>query len=366
MRKFSYFYYDNFSVDEIKHSMDDPRAVLNEDIDALLTEVVETVPGCCRYSVLCSNYSMEKVDCLIHIGLLRRKSDVVLLDTPAFVHEDAAWLHNCFSGSISKMADRLAARRDEFYHLAWEIRNGFPPEVNLYHLLCGAVFDGAFFDFLSQHDAVATSRVHPSGLDYLTIVYEQSSALDALSNKLLCSYNRFTDGKRSLQSFGDADGDRVDFFRFSRQKQLGKVPETLKWMESLWDSGENILMQLQKLVETGRCEENAYQLLEVFGYAHDGKISVPIYRAEHLPIISRLEQLTEECVGDEMKKALCDPSVTSGLLCSRHGVAAGEIANELYHVLFGQLNTRLTETGFVVNPSYLPGQGKYLKAIELF
>lgn len=366
MRKFSYFYYDNFSADEIKHPTDDPRAVLNGDADALLTEIIETIPGGCQYHALCACHTKARVDQMIHIGLLRRAGNAVLLDTPVFVHEDVDWLRTCFAEPISNMANALIGRKDAFYRLAEEIRNGFPPEINLYHLLCGAVFDGEFFDFLSSQGAVATSRMHPSGLDYLTIVYEQSPVLDALSNKLLCSYNRFSDGARSLQSFGDADGERVDFFRFSRQKQLGRVPEYLMWIESIWGDRENVLTQVQKLIETGSCEEKVYQLLEAFGYARDGKIVVPIYRGEHLPTISRLEQLAEAAVGGEMKRALCAPGVTSGLLCSRHGVAAGEIANELYHVLFGQLNEWLTETGFAAKPPYLPGQGRYLKSIEIF
>lgn len=366
MRKFSYFYYDNFVPEDVRCPADDPRTVLNENADIILTEIVESVPGSCNYSRLCTQYSETLVDNLIHVGLLRREGEVVLLDTPVFVHEDADWLHNCFSGRISKMMEALVARKDQFFDLARDVHNGFPTEVNLYHLFCGAVFDGEFFDFLSRRGVVATSRVHPSGLDYLVIAYERSPALDDLSNKLLCSYNRFSDGTRSLQSFGDADGDRVDFFRFSRQKQLEKIPAALKWIEFLWTSKEEILAQAQSLVETGTCEENCYQLFEAFGYLRDGQVSVPVYREEHLLIISRLEQFAEACLGDEMASTLNDIKVTAGLVCSQHGVAAGEIANELYHVVFGQLNEALAAAGLVAMPPKFPGQGRYFKSIELY
>jgi len=75
-------------------------------------------------------------------------------------------------------------------------------KTNLYHLLCGAVFDGSLFDYLSKHNQLVTSRFHSSGIDYIITVYEKCPELDSFSNHLLCSYNRFSDGTRALQSFG--------------------------------------------------------------------------------------------------------------------------------------------------------------------
>ena len=53
------------------------------------------------------------------------------------------------------------------------------------------------------------------------------------------------------------------------------------------------------------------------------------------------------------------------MICAVHGVAAGEIANEMYHIAFGMLNERLIESGFVEKPREYPGEGRYLKSIEL-
>lgn len=369
MRHFNYFLYDNYGSDQVTCPGDDPRFWLNEQADGVLSAVVETAPGTAGYDNLCSQFSSSLVDGLIHIGLLRKERGVLLVDSPVILREDADVLQSCFSASVSRMADAILRRKADFYKLAETLDNGFTPRVNLYHLLCGAILDGDFFECLSSHDVVATSRIHESGLDYLIIVYEKSCELDVFSKKLLCSYNRFTDGARTLQSFGDADGDRVDAFRFARQKQLGKVPQALKHLEGIWDSmgdvRKNLLDEMQRFVETGCCEETCRELLSAFGYIQNGKLAVPVYGKTRQPILKALEDLTEDCIFKQMKETLSSPEAFSGLACSGHGVNAKEIANELYHVVFGQINEKLVTEGFVEKPPYREGEGRYLQSIEL-
>lgn len=369
VRQFNYYLYDNDCSAQVRTPEDDPRGVLNEKADGVLTAVVEAAPGTVGYADLCGRFSCALVDSLIHIGLLRKEDERLFLDSTVIVEEDAAWLRHCFSDRAARMAEAIVERKAEFYGLAEKLDNGFPPRVNLYHLLCGAVLDGDFFECLSEQGVVATSRTHESGLDYLIIAYEKSQALDEFSRKQLCSYNRFTDGTRALQSFGDADGNRADAFLFSRQKQLGKVPRSLKHVEALWDSigdvRKNLLDELEKIVETGRCEEHCRELLCAFGYIQSGRAAVPVYRSNHQPVLQELEALTENCILDEMKETLSSAESLSGLRCIGHGVPVKEIANELYHVVFGQINEQLAAEGFVENPPYREGEGRYLQSIEL-
>lgn len=367
MRHFRYFLYDCYDPSQVSSPADDPRLVLNGDADEVLSAVIDA-PSC-DYDALCRQFAQDTVDGLVHIGLLCSDGKHISPGCPVFIKEDAGHLRSCFSGYVSRMAESLLLRKAEFYRLAEEIGNGFSPETNLYHLLCGAILDGDFFEILCSRSIVATSHVHPSGLDYLIIVYEKCPELDELSSKLLCSYNRFTDGERALQSFGDADGERVDFFRFSMQKRKGTVPERLQHIERLWDRLEShrelILKEVQQLVETGECNDLCQQLLAEFGYLCNGKIAVPIYTSAHLPIIQKLGHLTEQCILSEMEAALTAPSVILPLHCMQSGIPAGEAANELYHLVFGQLNELLVQKKFVTEPSAYPGEGRYLKSIEL-
>lgn len=369
MRRFDYFLYDNYDMNQVRSPEDDPRFWLNEQADGVLTAVVEAAPGTARYDDLCRRFPASLVNGLIHIGLLRKEEDILFLDAPVIVGEDAAYLRHCFSDAAAWMADAIVDRKNEFYELAGKLDNGFPPQVNLYHLLCGGVLDGSFFECISEQNIAATSRLHRSGLDYLIIVYEKSRELDSFSQKLLCSYNRFTDGVRALQSFGDADGDRVDAFRFARQKQLGKVPKQLSDLEQIWDSvgdiRKTLLDEMQKFVETGFCEERCRAMLNRFGYLAKGRTAVPVYRAAHQPIREELERLTERCIFGEMRRTLTSREILSGLMCAGHGVSEKEIANELYHVVFGQINEQLAASGFVASPPYRKGEGRYMQSIEL-
>lgn len=49
-----------------------------------------------------------------------------------------------------------------------------------------------------------------------------------------------------------------------------------------------------------------------------------------------------------------------------HGVPFAEIANELYHILFGSVNEELTVRGIVPSPLFRQGEGRYLKCIEIY
>lgn len=303
--------------------------------------------------------------------MLRREGDAVFLDSTVIVAEDIKSLTKCFSGAVSRMADRLEQHKQAFYGTAQQLDNGFAPDVNLYHILCGHLFDGLFFDFLGKNNIVSTSRTHPSGLDYIMTIYENAPETDAFSRKLLCSYNRYTDGGRALQSFGDSDGDRVDFFRFSVQTALETVPASLAELKQAWGAfgcdrnKVKLLDEVQRLAETGQCDAQAARLLAQFRYTRDGKLSVPVYRKTHLPMICEMERLTETLLGEEMVAALLTAAKQPCLLCSKHGVAPGEVANELYHIVFGQLNEALVARGFAAEPPYHPGEGRYRKSIAL-
>lgn len=43
-----------------------------------------------------------------------------------------------------------------------------------------------------------------------------------------------------------------------------------------------------------------------------------------------------------------------------------EVANEVYHMIFGMLNEELVSRGFVQMPDFHVGEGRYLKSIELY
>lgn len=61
---------------------------LNHSITGILSDVVNAVPFTCRYQDMCSQYTSERINDLIKIGLFRTVNDMLLLDSTVIVRED--------------------------------------------------------------------------------------------------------------------------------------------------------------------------------------------------------------------------------------------------------------------------------------
>ena len=235
--------------------------------------------------------------------------------------------------------------------------------------MCGEILDGAFFDVLCRYGVLATDRIHPLGLNYLWIIYEKCEALRDLSDEMLCSYNRYADETCSLQSFGDAMGDRLDFYRFARYYEKGNVPKQFAQAAGIADAmggmfcKETVLSEIGKLVMTGKCDSRVIKLLELFGYFRDGKIIVPIYRSNDRKIIQNIEKIIADCLGESAAEMLTEMADHMPITSVRNGVSRKEIANELYHLLFGTMNEELTVRGIVCAPALHADGGRYMQCI---
>ncbi len=258
------------------------------------------------------------------------------------------------------------------YRCCERLNNSFSTQCNLYHILCGMIFDGFFFDYLNGRGALATKNLHPSGLDYLSVIYEKCESLEKLSTGTLCSYNRLTNKSCALQSFGDAMGDRFDFYRLFRLMEKGAVPEKFAAGASLLQKAiggsdkDALLAQTVTLVQNGHYLPEVMELLECFGYAQNGEISVPVYTQTDKPAIIEMEHIVEGCIGTAMLDTLMELSSTINITAVQHGVDKLEIANELYHIVFGSINEYLAARRIVETPQYIQGEGRCLKCIEIY
>lgn len=360
MRRFSYFLYENFDPEEQAGNPQNPRRFLDASADSVFTRIAQVPPRSCPADAV----SASAVAPLIQGGVLREEDGRLLFDTPIFLREDAAVLREAMEARAKRLVAQLLPAVPELRSCCQELDNRFDVSVHLYHILCGMVFDGQFFEYLSRLGAVATSRLHDSGLDYLVILYESCQELNGFSDGLLCSYNRFTDGICSLQSFGDCDGHRFDVYRFSRLLEAGRLPPRFERARKLFEkhSGkEYLLAQVRELAERGTCEPDALALLTEFGYAEDGRLCVPVYGKAAFRAAERMEEILEKRMGGAFVRALAG---VEGLTAVRHGVPEKELANELYHILFGFVNEALAARGIVAGPPKIPGEGRYLRCIQ--
>ena len=117
---------------------------------------------------------------------------------------------------------------------------------------------------------------------------------------------------------------------------------------------------------TGFCDRDCMQLFEYFGYISGNQYTVPVFRQNAKSIIQRLSNIVIDCIGIDIKKLLSDSPIMFQLYCRRHGVPKEEVANEVYHMIFGMLNEELVSRGFVQMPDFHVGEGRYLKSIELY
>lgn len=371
MRHFSYYLFENFDIEEAALAEDNPRNYLNAELDGILSAIIDEGEGGCSYADLCKQCDAKRVDAAIRIGLIRREDRLLFLDSTVLIREDVTAFSGGLTAQISEIADCVEREKSELYELVGEINNGFDEPTNLYHIFCGAILDGSLFDYLSGEGHISTSRQHPSGLDYIITVYENCDELRNFSEKLLCSYNRYTDGKRSLQSFGDSVGNRLDFYRFSCRLEAGTVPSELSAIVQAWAAVpgasrmKTILDGVSRLAEAGSCAAPVMRLLEHFGYVADGKLVVPVFRQDSRAVISQMTRLVIARLGAPVSKAIHDSTDILQLFCQGHHTPTGELSNELYHIIFGLLNGELVNRGVVCRPKHHADGGRYLQSIEL-
>lgn len=370
MRKFKYFLFDNYDTQDVKAVYDDPRNIEASEFDNVLSFIADMDEGFVSYEELSYGFGNALIDRMVYLGILRVESANVKFDCPILLKEDAQVLNTCFDENVREIALALADHKQLLYDECLKAANGFDVKINMYHILCGMIFDGYFFQMLEREGVIAISRIHNSGLDYLNVIYEDCEELNRLSDLLLCSYNRFTDGRISLQSFGDSDGIRNDVFRFYKCVEQNNADKYFEEAYLLLKNNRKlnkkyVLNQAVRLCETGNCDEDVNHLLEIFGYTENGKICVPIYDKQTRNCIENIYRITEGSIGSKIKDALFKASSNVMLKSALYGVNSLEIANELYHILFGKINEELVKKGFVRRPARLTGEGRYLKCIEI-
>lgn len=357
--KFSKYYYENFSIDTSFDNLN-PRYVLALDgVDEILTKIVNADPFTISIEEMKENKIVEK---LLYIDVLREKEGKLGLAVPVFIENEIDILKSLSCDVAGIISEILIENKDRIEAIISKIHNGFSNERNLYHILCGSIFDGKIFDFLEEKSLVTTSKEHKSGLDYLIILYEQAERLDNYSKKLLCSYNRLISNDSGFVSFGDSDGVRKDFYRYFRLNELNELKE--EEMNYIRYEPEDLVEKFDHLLSGTEVEEEYLQIFEYFNYIRDGEICVPVYDKYVDAVIDELYDCILDMIEEPLVKALRKIEQRKDLLSISHGVSVKDISNEIYHIIFGEINELLVKNNIVAKPEYIAGEGRYLKSFE--
>ena len=144
-KQFSCYLYDQMEDEQEALHPDNPRNFM-DSLSPLISVIVSREAGTILYEDLADQFGSDYIDRMIRCGVLRREGQHVYLDTPVFLKSDASVLAEHFASAAGKIADLIVSCKQPLYELAGKINNGFSPERNLYHLLCGWSMDGAMID----------------------------------------------------------------------------------------------------------------------------------------------------------------------------------------------------------------------------
>jgi len=304
----------------------------------------------------------EMVKALLYVEVLQQKNGKLAMGAPFFVEKDAQVLKELSKRAANRIAAELISHKEQIIRIAGSIDNGYPAERNLYHILCGYIFDGLMFDYLEEKELITASCVHGSGLDYLVILYEDTGALNEYSDMLLCSYNRLTIDGKGFVSFGDSNGSRKDLYRYRRQNELNLLSEQER--AYIRHPTEELIENFKRAADGFPVDPAYMAVYEYFDYCRNGRVIVPVYDARSYDAADQLYAFVLEIVKEPITNALDAIRNESRLSAIAHEVKVKDIANEIYHLIFGEVNERLVESGLVVKPPYVQGEGRYFKSFE--
>jgi hypothetical protein len=117
-----------------------------------------------------------------------------------------------------KIAWLISEQKEDIQNLSKKLISAkhFDSDELLYHIIGCDILDGSAIDTLDSFGLIKTSKEQKGNRDYILFGFEKSDSVDEFSKKLLCSCNNYRTQKLSFVSFGDADGNRNDFYRFGR------------------------------------------------------------------------------------------------------------------------------------------------------
>ncbi len=369
--QFHKFFFDGTDITDLPGSIIHPRqALLLAGADSLLARIASASPG----NILLSQLPSAEAEAATHLiatGVLRSESGCLYFDCPIILDADRQTLAAMTTRHAQRLADILAQHSPQLNAIVASKQDGFPAQRHLYHMLCGGVLDGSMFDHLEEGGLVTTSKPLATGANCLTILYEDTPALNQFSDLLLCSFNRLRTESCTFVSFGDSNGLRRDFYRWftcrsTSQTALQDTPLDALLPASLPELREEAGRQWQRCMNGQTLSSEWQNIFQHFGYMEQHHPCVPVYTAAECEAFhQQLDALIAPLLLPEMHAILAELATCAQLTAICHGVAPGDLANEIYHILFGQINEQLVQCGLVAQPIHTSGEGRYLRCIEM-
>lgn len=319
---------------------------------------------------------LEKpINLLKNISAITEKSGHFCLNFPFFLDKDVKTIKSIVLMLLKKDHKKLIDGIQSLKNQLIELYPSIKIELSLYHLLCGKIFDGQMFNYLEQQDLLKQSYIQHDNRDYMLIGYQNSNICNKFNANLYCSFNNAKYNNNSLTSFGNASGERLDYFRYFKLREKnnlhGKFLIMHRYFQNETNSEivKNSLDNIFDLLNKKQVTDNKYlKILKLTNYVDkDNQIIVPVFD-DYIIKTNILFEEVKRKLGPNLTQILNDFKIhilNSNINCIKHNVPMEQLCNELWHIFFGLFNEYLIKEKIVATPQQFSKQGKYLKCIYL-
>ena len=327
---------------------------------------------------------------MVAINMISMKDNRYSVEFTIFLEKDLPLIDEYSKLIAYDLGRKIVEHKDEITHMVSKLStyNKFDLGRLLYHVIGCSIFDGTAMDAFGERGIFSVSKEQSGKRDYLLFGFEDSEKVEAFSDGLLCSCNNHRTEKVTFLSFGDSNGNRKDLYRFFRQvnSHLREVTKhnglNLAYIKTIDEYNKRLANRCADLivrisqadVSTNAIsveEENALDLLQELGYIEvykDGgvKIVPPLFTTEDEKIIEEVSNLVLGICTGYIADALAGLKIKMPMLSAvQHGIDEKEIANELWHQVFGNVNEYLVKEGFFAKPKHRDGEGRYFQALYI-
>ena len=367
----------------------------NQNISEVLYLIGQTVPYALTIDDIVFKLDCDKkllkehLEIMKSLSMIDEKEGCYSTNFTIIVEEDLKAIDDFSKCIAQKLSDSIVSKQEELNSLCTKLScfEQFDSKELLYHIIGCMILDGSAIDDLANYGYFKNSKAQVDNRDYILFGFEKSDLVDEFSEGILCSCNNYRTDLLSFVSFGDAAGNRNDFFRFERQviKQINQMESSNKTKQSYLNLLQNHHKEnglkcahLISRMLNGEVHEDQYnkdddlylEYLKSFNYIknNDQKwhIIVPVFLEQDRLVIEAIHKLIMKEVILHLSEDFSTAHKRLDISSVKHGVDVKEILNEMWHQIFGHVNESLVKKGLFKTPDYFEGEGRYLKCIEVF
>ena len=318
-----------------------------------------------------------KLERMLKLGMIKQSNGKIAINFSVFLEDDVDSINKFTTVSAKIIVEDIMNLKEELVNQASKIScsQDFGVSRILYHVICDRILDGTALDYFSEEELFLTSKKQFDNRDYILIGYQDSDLLFNYNANILCSSNKSFSKKFIYNSFGDAVTDRIDMYRFSRKLESNNDDPVFnslieKYHNLDYEKFEDFIRDCSALldgvikkhpVHKPEIEDILIDLNYLKVYENEIHLNVPYFNEDDMDVISEISKLILNTVAPTVRASFESLTEYHELTPIKFGINKFEVANELWHQLFGVINEGLIKKGLVENPD--TKSMRYLQAL---